>query len=129
MNILDENIPEDQRQLLRQRRIATRQIGHAVGRKGMDDDEIIPFLQSLRRPTLFTRDFDFYRRDLCHKRYCLVCLAIRKSEVADYAVRLLRHREFNAQAKRMGTVIGVSPTGLSVWRRHADRVSLLPWND
>ena len=41
MNILDENIPESQRTLLRSRRIAVRQIGHDLGRKGMKDDEII----------------------------------------------------------------------------------------
>ena len=32
MNILDENIPEDQRQLLRGWRIRARQVGHDVGR-------------------------------------------------------------------------------------------------
>jgi hypothetical protein len=35
MNVLDENIPEDQRELLRRWRIHTRQIGEDVGRKGM----------------------------------------------------------------------------------------------
>jgi len=38
MNILDENIPEDQRQLLRSWRILARQIGHEVGRPGMQPD-------------------------------------------------------------------------------------------
>jgi hypothetical protein len=129
VNILDENIPEDQYQLLRRRRISIRQIGRDVGRKGMIDEEIIPYLRSLRRPTFFTRDFDFYRRDLCHERYSLVCLGIRLTEVADYVDRLLRHREFNTQAKRMGAVIGVTPTGISVWRRRAARLARLPWDD
>ena len=35
MNILDENIPESQRQLLRSWRIRTQQIGHELGRRGM----------------------------------------------------------------------------------------------
>ena len=59
MNILDENIPESQRQLLRSWRIRTQQIGHELGRRGMKDEEIIPLLHQLRRPTFFTRDLDF----------------------------------------------------------------------
>lgn len=42
MNILDENIPESQRQLLRSWRIRVRQIGYEVGRQGMKDERIIP---------------------------------------------------------------------------------------
>jgi hypothetical protein len=37
MNILDENIPESQRQLLRSWRIRVRQIGYEVGRRGNSD--------------------------------------------------------------------------------------------
>ena len=38
MNVLDENVPESQRTLLRHKRIAIRQIGVDLGRKGMNDD-------------------------------------------------------------------------------------------
>jgi len=48
MNILDENINESQRQLLRSWRIRVRQIGVDVSHKGIQDDEIIPFLLTLR---------------------------------------------------------------------------------
>ena len=44
MNILDENIIENQRQLIRRWRIAVRHLGYDVGRQGMQDEEIIPFL-------------------------------------------------------------------------------------
>jgi len=44
VNILDENIPRHQRQILRSQRIRVRQIGYDVRRKGMKDDEIIPWL-------------------------------------------------------------------------------------
>ena len=44
MNILDENVPESQRQLLRSWRIRVSQIGDDVGRKGMKDEAIIPLL-------------------------------------------------------------------------------------
>ncbi|HXP63517.1 MAG TPA: hypothetical protein VN829_23640 [Dongiaceae bacterium] len=69
MNVLDENILESQRQLLRGWRVPVRQIGHELGHKGLQDEELVPFLLTLRRPTLFTRDLGFYDRALCHLRY------------------------------------------------------------
>jgi hypothetical protein len=50
MNLLDENIPEHQRQLLRSWRIPVRQIGQDVGRKGLSDDAIISQLHQLSLP-------------------------------------------------------------------------------
>jgi hypothetical protein len=128
MNILDENIPESQRQLLRSWRVSVRQIGHDVGYKGIKDHEIIPFLHSLRRPTFFTRDLGFYERRLCHAQYCLVCMAVGQYETATFIRRLLRHSEFSTQAKRMGAVIRVSHSGLRVWRLHAEEEVALSWD-
>jgi hypothetical protein len=127
VNILDENILESQRPLLRRWRIPIRQIGAEAGRKGMSDQEIIVLLQQLRQPTFFTRDVDFYRRDLCHARYCLVWLDVAAAEAAEYIRRLLRHKENNTQAKRMGAVIRLSPTGLSLWKLHAEEETYLAW--
>jgi len=72
VNVLDENILESQRQWLRSWRMPVRQIGQQLGIKGMQDEELIPFLLTLRRPTLFTRDLGLYSRSLCHARYCVV---------------------------------------------------------
>jgi hypothetical protein len=102
VNILDENIIDRQRQRLRHWRIAMRHMGYDVGRQGMKDQEILTLLHRLRRPTFFTRDEDFYACHLCHTRYCLVYLAVAKDEVAPFVHRLLRHREFDTIAKRMG---------------------------
>jgi hypothetical protein len=110
MNILDENAPEDQRSLLQSWRIPIHQVGFDVGRKGMQDEEIIRFLHQVRDVTFFTRDLGFYDRKLCHSRYCLVCLAIGKDEVAVFVRRVLHHSELDAKAKRMG-----SGTCLSCW--------------
>jgi hypothetical protein len=129
VNILDENIQESQRQLLRNWRIAVRQIGHELGRKGMADEEILPFLLRLRRPTLFTRDLGLYNRSLCHARYGLVTLAIRQQEAAHFVRRLLRHPDFNTQAKRMGAVVRVMHTGLAAWHIHAKHEVRLGWRD
>lgn len=53
MNILDENIREDQRGLLRSWGIPIRQIGVDVGRKGLRDSEIIPLLHQFRDTSFF----------------------------------------------------------------------------
>ena len=127
MNILDENIIDSQRQRLRHWRIAVRHMGYDVGRQGMKDQEIIALLHRLRRPTFFTRDEDFYVRHLCHARYCLVYLAVAKNEVASFVRRLLRHREFDTVAKRMGTVVRVSQVDLSVWHLHAEQAIHVAW--
>ncbi len=94
----------------------------------MPDEEIIPFLLHLRRPTFFTRDADFYNRRLCHTRYCLVYLAVKKTEAALFVRRFLRSPLFHTQAKRLGNVVQVSQVGLSVWRLHAEDEMRLPWS-
>jgi len=95
VNILDENILENQRQLLKSQRLRVYQIGYEVSRKGIQDEEIIPFLLTLRGPTLFTRDTDFYDRQLCHSRYCLVHLSVSRYEVATFIRRFSPHPEFD----------------------------------
>jgi hypothetical protein len=127
MNVLDENIPQSQRALLKAKGVAARQIGRELGRTGMKDDELIPLLHQLDRPTFFTLDDDFYARRLCHQRYCLVYLDLDEEMVAEYVLRLLRHRELDTRAKRMGRVIRVVPTGLALWRIRQEQELRLSW--
>ena len=127
MNILDENIPKPQRELLEGRRISVRQVGVNIGRKGLLDEEIIPLLQRLRRATFFTRDSDFYDRRLCHTKYCLVYMSVEKSEAALFVRRFLRHPDFRTQANRMGKVIRVSRAGISSWRLHKAKEEHVRW--
>jgi hypothetical protein len=127
VNVLDENIIDNQRRQLMSWRMRIHQIGFEVGRKGMKDREIIPFLHQLKQPTFFTRDDDFYERKLCHAGYCLVYLDIRKEEVATFVRRVLRHPAFKTKAKRMGKVVRVSHVGLSVWNLHAEKEEFLDW--
>jgi len=129
MNLLDENIVASQRELLRSWRVSVRQIGHDFAEKGLQDDEIIPLLHRHRRTTFLTRDIGFYDRTLCHSRYCLVCLAVSKDEVAVFARRFLRHPDFRTQAERMGSVVQVSQKGLRVWRVKTHREKLVPWEE
>jgi len=129
VNILDENIPKNQRQLLENWRIRIRQIGFNVSQRGMQDEGIIPFLLQQRRPTFFTRDEGFYKRNLCHARYGLVYLAVEIHEVAIFVRRLLHYPEFDTQAKRMGRVIRISRTGISFWRLHTERELRVGWEE
>ncbi len=127
MNLLDENIREDQRSLLQMWGIAVRQLGAEVGQKGMKDEQIITLLHELRDVTFFTRDRDFFEQQLSHSRYCLVCLAVRKDEVAVFVRRILHHPELKTKAKRMGAVVHASHTGISIWRRNVPEETSLPW--
>ncbi len=127
MNVIDENISNVQVDVLKGWRIPVRQIGSDIGWKGMSDTDIISLLCRLRRRIFFTRDNDFYKRSLCHSQYCLVYMGIEQFEVAFFVRRLLHHYEFDAQAKRMGTVIRLSPSGLTVWRLHAEKEISFTW--
>lgn len=127
MILLDENVPESQCQLLRGWRITARRIGYEIGHKGMKDNEIIPLLLQPRLPTFFTLDFDFYKRSLCHQRYCLVCMDVGQYEAAAFVRWLLHHNEFDSRAKRMGAVIRISHAGIAVWRLNAAEEVHLGW--
>ena len=127
MNVLDENLPDSQRQLLRSWRIRVRQIGNEISRQGIKDDEIIPLLHHIGSVTFFTRDMGFYRRHLYHPNYCLVCLSVGQFEAASFIRRFLKHPTFNTRAKRMGKVIRVSHTGIQMWKLHAEMDERLMW--
>lgn len=89
MNILDENFTSPQRERLRRWRIPVRHIGYDIAAKGWDDERIIPFLLTLTRPTFFTKDADYFKPRLAHARYCLVHLAVRRAEMAQYTRQFL----------------------------------------
>jgi hypothetical protein len=127
VNVLDENVPESQRQLLRSTRIAVRQNGLDIGRKGLKDQEVLTLRHHLDRPTLFTLDGDFYNRRFCHKGYCLVYLDVEEDAVAGYVRRVLRHPDLNSKGKRMGRIIRASATNLDCWRIREGRERKLGW--
>jgi hypothetical protein len=116
MIVLDENISEDQRLLLRSWRIRAYQVGRDVGRAGIKDEQIIPLLLKLRRPTFFTRDLGFFDAKLSHARYGIVCLAVGPDEAASLVRRFLRHPSFHTQAKRLGRVMRVSQVGIRAFQ-------------
>lgn len=129
MIILDENLPNSQREHLEAWRISFRQIPFEIGREGMKDDEIIPLLHQLNEPTFFTLDDDFFHPRFRHPKHCLVHLDVGGKEAAEYIRRTLKHPDFNTKAKRMGCVVRVSPTGLSVWKIHAEEKTFFAWDN
>lgn len=99
-----------------------------IGRDGMGDTEIITLLHQLRNPTFFTRDDDFYRKELRHRNYCIVYLAIRKEEAANFVRRFLRFNETNTVAKRMGNVIRVTQSSISILRLNYQKYLQFTWS-
>jgi hypothetical protein len=128
MIILDENFPDSQRQLLQGWRISFKQVGFEIGREGLKDDEIIPLLHQLNKPTFFTLDDDFFKRQLCHEQYCLVYVDVAQYESAAFIRRTLKHQEFNTKARRMGNVVRVSHKGLTIWKLHSEEKLQVDWN-
>lgn len=128
MIILDENIIESQRQLLKKWRIRVRQIGQDLGKQGLKDlNDVIPLLQSLRKPVLFTSDLRLFKKQLCHPRYGLVCLNVPDGETATYIWKFLRHAEFNTKAKRMGKVVRVGPSNIYLWALNKSKGFKCKW--
>ena len=127
MIVLDEQIHKDQGELLQSWHFPVRQIGFDVGYAGMKDDQIITLLHSFRHSTLFTRDADFYKPRLRHNRYCIVYLDIEKIKVAEYARKVLRHPDFNTEAKRLGYLLRAAPDGLTIWEPSAEHSVFLKW--
>src|SRR5436853_7325076 len=91
MIILDENVVDSQRQILLRKRIHVRQVGFEIARKGLSDENILPVLQRLRRPTLFTSDLRLYDRTLRHEKYCIAVLNLWELDFADYVLRVVGH--------------------------------------
>jgi hypothetical protein len=128
VNVLDENIDYPTRQLLRRLKVPFRHISTDIGRSGMKDlNEVIPLLHSLKHPTFFTRDADFYSARLRHARYCLVYIDVASAESARYIARLLRHRQFRNRVERAGKVIRLHQSGISYRQLNSTREEQVHW--
>ena len=127
MLVLDENLPARQRRLLGNWRIRFRAVGADVAAPGAKDQNLIPVLHRLPRPTLFSLDRDFYRPDWAHAGYGLVWLDVPRRDAAAFIRRFLQHPAFDTQAKRMGAVVRVRAAGLNFWRLHHPEEEFAPW--
>ena len=127
MNLLDENIPLEQRDLLQARGVRCRVIGQDLAKLSIGDDNILLLLHRLKQPTLFTRDEDFFRRDLAHVGYALVWLDVAPGEAALFVRRFLRHPRFRTKLARLGVVARVHHDGVHFWQRHRPALQSVPW--
>jgi len=117
MLVIDENISEIEVWRLREWGVAVRQIGTEVARLSISDENILPVLHRLKRPTFFTRDGDFWKPGLRHAGYCLVFLDIpeHEGEIATAIRRFVRHPDFHTHAQRMGKVVRLHHDGVHHW--------------
>lgn len=129
MNLLDENIPSDQRAILRAWGIRCRVIGQEIARLGIGDDNIVVLLHRLKQPILFTRDGDFFKRGLCHKGYAIVWLDLAPEECAHFIRRFLGHPRFKTYARRLGVVTRVHHDGIDFWQIHRANLQSAEWTD
>jgi hypothetical protein len=129
LNVLDENVPRDQADLLRQWGVRFRSISRDLGYQGIDDDAIRPLLLRLKKPTLLTRDVDFFRREFAHSNYCLVWFDVAVEETAFFIRRFLRHPVFQANAQRLGKVVRVQPRHIEYWTRNAEKLVEVQWEE
>lgn len=114
MNVLDENITRDQADLLSRWGVRFRSISRDLGAQGISDEAIVPLLLRLKKPTLLTRDSDFFDRSLAHSAYSLVWFDVDRAETAFFIRRFLRDRRFRNTAQRLGKVMRVHQRGIEV---------------
>jgi hypothetical protein len=127
MIVVDENIVEPQRALLRRWRIKFRQVEFDLGRAGMGDDEIVPLLCRIGNVTFFTRDAHFFDPRLRHSKCCFVWLDVDRRETAFYIRRFLRHPQFKIRNSRLGAIARVAHAGVFVWPVKATKMNFIPW--
>lgn len=128
MNLLDENIPLDQRDILRARGVRCRVVGQDIARLSIGDDNILVLLHRLKQPTFFTRDEDFFKRDLCHPAYGLFWLDVAPEEAALFIHRVLRHPRFATKSGRMGIVARAHHDGVQFWQRSRTALQRAAWS-
>jgi hypothetical protein len=128
MNLLDENIPLEQRDLLQVWGFPCRVIGQDIAVLSIGDDNILTLLHHLKQPTLFTRDLHFFRRHLCHAGYALVFLDLAPEESAVFIRRFLHHPRFKTKARRMGIVARVHHDGVHFWQRNRPTLQRTGWS-
>jgi len=127
VNLLDENIPLDQGELLEGWGIRCRMIGQNLARSSIGDDNILTLLHRLKQPTFFSRDRHFFQRPLCHGGYALVWLDLVPEEAALFVRRFLAHPCFRTKALRLGVVARVHHDGIHFWQRNRQGLQRVGW--
>ena len=125
MYLLDENITKDQKELLERWRFHVKQIGVDFELKGIKDEQIVTLLQQTNGILFITRDSDFFKKEYCHSKYCIVFLDIEKYEVAYFIRKFLKHPLFNNNNKRMGKVFKITQTFIQYYNLKSNEIITL----
>lgn len=94
------------------------------------DDRVPEILRTLRHPTFVTIDQDFWKRDLCHPRYCILYFALREDQqrlLPNLLRALLRLPQFRTRTARMGKLARVSADHIDFWEFGKPTRTRLPW--
>lgn len=86
------------------------------------------FLLLLKRPTLLTRDKDFWDSTLVHSRYAIVWIDVVVDETAFWIRRLMSHPQFRTSAQRLGKVVRVHPSAINYWKKNSDTPTVVEWS-
>ncbi len=127
MNVLDENITDHELRLLSAWGVRYRSVARDLGLTGIADEAILPLLHRLKRPTFFTRDADFFGRQLVHPGYSIVFLDVVESRTAVFIRHFLRHPEFRFARQRLGRVFKLPPRQLGYWQKGGSRWHEASW--
>ncbi|HOW66088.1 MAG TPA: hypothetical protein PK256_12440 [Verrucomicrobiota bacterium] len=127
MLILDENLPEDQKQLLHKWGVRFRSVGVDVETYGALDENLLVSLRRLSHPTFFSLDKHFFRADWAHSAYSLIWLDVSDNQSADYIRRFVKHPNFDTQIKRMGVVARLHSDGIVYRRLPIKAFRSVPW--
>jgi len=130
MNILDHNFPENQLHNLSNWRIHFKKIGRDIGRPVWADwEEIRRLLHSLKQPTFFTRDNDFYHPRYLHAGHCIVFLDVPVLQSSDFVRRFLRHPDFRTKRLRMGKVVRISAHRIIYLEINSNDEKIVEWSN
>ena len=111
--------------------VTAQQIGFELSHaRGLSDEQIIPFLRSLKRRTFITIDDWFYKARLCDNAYCLIYfhLTMGQQSQIPFLLRCLFQIEgFRTVRERMGKVVHVGREAIRYYQRNLPGEQTLDW--
>lgn len=114
-----------------QRFVKALQIGVELSQaKGLSDEQIIPFLRSLKRRTFVTIDDWFYKSRLCDNAYCLIYFHLtmeQQAQIPSLLRRLFKVEGFRTVKERMGKVVRVGHEAICYYQRGISGEQTLNW--
>ena len=96
-------------------------------RRTTPDPNIITASHHPKQPTFFTRDKDFFSRELCHNAYCLVWLNVPRAESAQFIRAFLHQPGFRIRADLMGVTARAHSDAIHFWKGKGRELQEVEW--